>query len=84
MTIFKVSYMKWELAQMDRHWTVNTKVLVGKPFAEINLPFTMKQYKNSPIRGRGGLSKMSKKMSKMSIIELSRLGQDLFDFSDLT
>ena len=36
--------------------------------------------KNSPIRGCGGLSKMS----KMSIIELSRLGQDLFDFSDLT
>ena len=27
---------------------------------------------------------MSNKMSKMSIIELSRLGQDLFDFSDLT
>ena len=24
---------------------------------------------------------MSNKMSKMSIIELSRLGQDLFDFS---
>ena len=43
--------MKWELAQLDKHWTVNTKVLVGKPFAEINLPFTMKQYKNSPIRG---------------------------------
>ena len=40
--------------------------------------------KNSPIRGRGGLSKMSKKMSKMSIIELSQLGQDLFDFNDLT
>ena len=40
--------------------------------------------KNSPIRGWGGLSKMSKKMSKMSIIELSRLSQDLFDFSDLT
>ena len=37
--------------------------------------------KNSPIRGWGGLSKMSK---KMSIIELSRLGPDLFDFSDLT
>ena len=27
---------------------------------------------------------MSNKMSKMSIIELSRLGQDLFDFSGLT
>ena len=26
---------------------------------------------------------MSKKKSKMSIIELSQLGQDLFDFSDL-
>ena len=38
-------------------------------------------HKNSPIRGWGGLSKMSKKMSK---IELSQLGQDLFDFSDLT
>ena len=37
--------------------------------------------KNSPIKGWGGLSKMSK---KMSIIELSRIGQDLFDFSDLT
>ena len=36
--------------------------------------------KNSPIRGWGGLSKMSNKMSKMSIIELSQLGQDLFDF----
>ena len=33
--------------------------------------------KNSPIRGWGDLSKMSK-------IELSQLGQDLFDFSDLT
>ena len=40
--------------------------------------------KNIPIRGWGGLSKMSNKMSKMSIIELSQLGQDLFDFSDLT
>ena len=27
---------------------------------------------------------MSNKMSKISIIELSRLGQDLFDFSGLT
>ena len=36
--------------------------------------------KNSPIKGWGGLSKMSK---KMSMIELSRIGQDLFDFSDL-
>ena len=27
---------------------------------------------------------MSNKMSKMSIIELSQLDQDLFDFSDLT
>ena len=43
--------------------------------------FTMDRRKNSPIRGWGGLSKMSK---KMSIIELSRIGQDLFDFSDLT
>ena len=32
--------------------------------------------KNSPIKGWGGLSKMSK---KMSIIELSWIGQDLFD-----
>ena len=40
--------------------------------------------KNSPIKGWGGLSKMSNKMSKMSIIELSWLGQDLFDFSGLT
>ena len=37
--------------------------------------------KNSPIKGLGGLSKISK---KMSIIELSRIGQNLFDFSDLT
>ena len=37
--------------------------------------------KNNPIKGWGGLSKMSK---KMSIIELSWIGQDLFDFSDLT
>ena len=29
-------------------------------------------------------NKMSNKMSKMSIIELSQLGQDLFDFSGLT
>ena len=29
------------------------------------------------------LSKMSKKSPKMSIIELSQLGQYLFDFSDL-
>ena len=41
----------------------------------------LKLFKNSPIKGSGGLSKMSK---KMSIIELSRIGQDLFDFSDLT
>ena len=40
--------------------------------------------KNSPIKGWGGLSKMSNKMSKMSIIELSPSGQDLFDFSGLT
>ena len=40
--------------------------------------------KNSPIRGWGGLSEMSKEMSKMSIIEFSQLDQDLFDFSDLT
>ena len=41
--------------------------------------------KNSPIRGWGRLSKMSNKMSnKMSKIELSQLGQDLFDFSGLT
>ena len=40
--------------------------------------------KSSPIKGWGGLSKMSNKMSKMSIIELSQLGQDLFDFSGLT
>ena len=40
--------------------------------------------KNSPIKGWGGLSKMSNKMSKMSIIELSRWGQDLFDLSGLT
>ena len=43
-----------------------------------------KEDKNSPIKGWGGLSKMSNKMSKMSIIELSWLGQDLFDFSSLT
>ena len=43
-----------------------------------------KNWKNSPIKGWGGLSKMSNKMSKMSIIELSRLGPDLFDFSGLT
>ena len=43
-----------------------------------------KDHKNSPIKGWGGLSKMSNKMSKMSTIELSRLGQDLFDFSGLT
>ena len=39
---------------------------------------------NSPIRGQGGLSKMSNKIPKMSIIELFLLGQDLFDFSGLT
>ena len=40
--------------------------------------------KNSPMGGWGGLSRVSKKMSKMSVIELSQLGRDLFDFSDLT
>ena len=44
-------------------------------------PVVLANSKNSPIRGWGGLSKMSK---KMSIIELCQLGQDLFDFSDLT
>ena len=42
---------------------------------------TFRAKKNSPIKGWGGLSKMS---NKMSINELSRLGQDLFDFSGLT
>ena len=37
--------------------------------------------KNSPIKGWGGLSK---NVQKMSIIEISQSGQDLFDFSDLT
>ena len=46
---------------------------------ETNQP--KQKQKNSPIKGRGGLSKMSK---KMSIIELSQIGQHLFDFSDLT
>ena len=46
--------------------------------------YVLKTVKNSPIKGWGGLSKMSNKMSKMSIIELSQLGQDLFDFSGLT
>ena len=46
-----------------------------------NLRHFLSSIKNSPIRGWGGLSKMSK---KMSIIELSQIGQDLFDFSDLT
>ena len=50
------------------------------PHPKNNPPY----YKNSPIKGWGGLSKMSNKMSKMSIIELSWLGQDLFDFSSLT
>ena len=45
---------------------------------------TAQSKKNSLIRGWGDLSKMSKQMSKMSIIELSQLGQDLFDISDLT
>ena len=40
--------------------------------------------KNSPIKGWGGLSKNVQNMSKMSIIEISQLGQDLFYFSDLT
>ena len=44
-------------------------------------PMDVGGVKNSPIRGWGGLSKMSNKMSK---IELSQLGQDLFDFSGLT
>ena len=41
---------------MDRHWDQNTKVLVagsnptgGILFAQINLPFTTKQYKNDNI-----------------------------------
>ena len=44
----------------------------------------MKVLKNSPIRGWRDLSKNVQKMSKMSIIELSWSGQDLFDFSDFT
>ena len=55
----------------------------GNEFITFNLIF-IALWKNSPIRGWGGLSKLSNKMSKMSIIELSQLGQDLFDFSDLT
>ena len=51
------------------------------PYFTAALPVSDAFDKNSPIRGWGGLSKMSK---KMSIIELSQLGQDLFDFSDLT
>ena len=47
-------------------------------------PLGFRYLKNSPIKGWGGLSKMSNKMCKMSIIELSQLGQDLFDFSGLT
>ena len=35
---------------------------------------------NSPIKGWGGLSKNVQKMSKASIIELSQLGQDWFNF----
>ena len=46
--------------------------------------YIKKIIKNSPIKGWGGLSKLSNKMSKMSMIELSWLGQDLFDFSGLT
>ena len=42
--------------------------------------FRFRSNKNSPIRGWGGLSKISNKMSKMSIIELYQLGQDLFWF----
>ena len=44
-------------------------------------PVLLAKNKNSPIKGWGGLSKMS---NKMSIIELSRSGQDLFDLSGLT
>ena len=47
-------------------------------------PVGLANSKNSPIKGLGGLSKMSNKMSEMSIIELSLLGQDLFDFGGLT
>ena len=36
--------------------------------------------KNSPIKGWGGFSKNVQKMSKTSIIELSQLGQDWFNF----
>ena len=42
-----------------------------------------KYMKNSPIRGWGGLSKMSQKVQNVHNW-LSQLGQDLFDFSDLT
>ena len=39
--------------------------------------------KNSPIRGWGGLSKMSKKSPKCPIIEIISIRSYLFDFSDL-
>ena len=59
--------------------------LTGKCFLQHDSDDNLKpKNKNSPIKGWGGLSKMSNKMSKMSIIELSRSGQDLFDFSGLT
>ena len=43
-----------------------------------------KKSKNSPIRGLKWFKLNVQRMSKMSVIELSQLGQDLFDFSDLT
>ena len=41
-------------------------------------------HKKKPYKGLRWFKWNVQKMSNISIIELSRLGQDLFDFSDLT
>ena len=43
------SYTKCELAQLDSHSVVGSIPTGGKLFAQINLPFTMKQHKNENI-----------------------------------
>ena len=85
VTILK-RVVKWAKNNLLQHVPAFVFILKWKKKTSLHFEIIsfINIYKNSPIKGWGGLSKMSNKMSKMSIIELSRLGQDLFDFSGLT
>ena len=65
---------------LEMWWMFNLMMKQGK-MGILQIMCRLHIIKNSPVKGWGGLSKMSK---KMSIIELSWLGKDLFVFSDLT